>query len=79
MNFGSPTEAARISTEKVPEQTVTKVPILAVQTTEVYNIQILEARICRWRSTEKVLANLDMSRYLLTREAKRANASRPSI
>ena len=43
MNFGSPTEAARISTEKVLEQSVTKVPILAVQTREVYNISIPEA------------------------------------
>jgi hypothetical protein len=43
MNFGSPTEAARISTEKALEQSVTKVPILAVQTTEVYNISIPEA------------------------------------
>lgn len=45
MNFGSPTEAARISIEKVPEQSVTKVPILAVQTRQVYNIQIPEAQI----------------------------------
>jgi len=50
--LGSPTEAARISIEKVPEQSVTKVPILAVQTREVYNIQIPEglryfARILR--------------------------------
>ena len=43
MNFGSPTDAARISTEKVLEQSVTKVPILAVQTKEVYNISIPEA------------------------------------
>jgi hypothetical protein len=42
MNFGSPTEAARISTEKVLEQSVTRIPILAVQTTEVYNISIPE-------------------------------------
>jgi hypothetical protein len=42
MNFGSPTEAARISTEKVLEKSVTRIPILAVQTTEVYNISIPE-------------------------------------
>ena len=38
MNFGNPNDAARISIEKVLEQNVTKVPILAVQTTEVYTI-----------------------------------------
>jgi hypothetical protein len=39
-NFGNPTEAARIRIEKMLEQSVTKVPILAVQTKEVYNISI---------------------------------------
>jgi hypothetical protein len=38
MNFGSPTDAARIRTEKVLEQSVTEVPILAVQITKAYNI-----------------------------------------
>jgi len=36
----NPTEAARIRIEKMLEQSVTKVPILAVQTREVYNISI---------------------------------------
>jgi len=43
MNFGSPTDAARIRTEKVLEQSVTQVPIVAVQITKVYNICIPEA------------------------------------
>jgi hypothetical protein len=38
VNFGSPNDAARISTEKPVEQNVAKVPILAVQTREVYTI-----------------------------------------
>jgi len=43
MNFGSPADAARIRTEKVLEQSVTQVPILAVQITKVYNTYIPEA------------------------------------